>query len=162
MATRLARCLPTESPRGTDVAIYYSGSPAGVRKADMPEGAGRRVSVLLVDDNGDQRDLYELLLASEFDVATASRGLEAIDLAAARHPDVIVVDIDMPGMNGFETCRRLKASPSTQDIPVVMLTGRDYIPDEARLAGAFAVLEKPCPEPRLVDTILAAIGGVTG
>jgi CheY-like chemotaxis protein len=128
----------------------------------MPEGAGRRVSVLFVDDNGDQRDLYELLLASEFDVATAGRGIEAIGLAAARRPDVIVLDIDMPEMNGFETCRRLKSIPSTRSIPVVMLTGGHYIPDEARLAGAFAVLQKPCPEARLVDTILAAIGGMSG
>jgi CheY-like chemotaxis protein len=128
----------------------------------MPEGADRRISVLLVDDNGDQRDLYELLLASEFEVATAGRGLEAIGRAAVSHPDVIVLDIQMPDMNGFETCRRLKSSPSTKGIPVVMLTGGDYIPDEARLAGAFAVLQKPCPESRLVDTILAAIGGVSG
>jgi two-component system cell cycle response regulator len=128
----------------------------------MPEGAGRRVFVLIVDDNGDQRDMYELLLASEFDVATAGRGLEAIGLAATRRPDAIVLDIEMPDMNGFETCRRLKSNPSTRHIPVIMLTGGHYIPDEARLVGAFAVLEKPCPEARLVDAIFAAIGGVRG
>jgi CheY-like chemotaxis protein len=124
----------------------------------MFDGLGRRASVLLVDDCGDQRDLYQLLLASEFEVATASRGAEAITVAAKARPDVIVLDIEMPEMNGFETCRRLKAAPETQAIPIVMLTARDYIPDEARLAGAFAVLEKPCPEGRLVQTILAAIG----
>jgi CheY-like chemotaxis protein len=65
-------------------------------------------------------------------------------------------------MNGFETCRRLKENPSTHSIPVIMLTGCDYIPDEARLVGAFAVLEKPCPERRLVQTILEAAATVAG
>jgi len=62
-------------------------------------------------------------------------------------------------MNGFETCRRLKADPSTPSIPVIMLTGCDYIPDEALRVGAFAVLDKPCPEGRLVQTIVAAAAG---
>lgn len=128
----------------------------------MFDPAGRRVSVLLVDDCGDQRDLYELLLVSEFHVISASRGAEALSLAARQRPDVIVLDIEMPEMNGFETCRRLKADPATRSIPVIMLTGCDYIPDEARLVGAFAVLEKPCPESRLVRTIVAAAVGVSG
>ncbi len=120
----------------------------------------KRVSVLLVDDCGDQRDLYELLLASEYDVLTAARGAEALVLAALRQPDVIVLDIEMPEMNGFETCRRLKADPSTRSIPVIMLTGSDYIPDEVRLAGAFAVLDKPCPDRTLVETIASAVTGI--
>ncbi len=123
---------------------------------------GCRVSVLLVDDCGDQRDLYGLLLASEFEVVTAARGAEAIVLAAMHRPDVIVLDIEMPEMNGFETCRRLKQDPATCAIPVIMLTGCDYILDEARLVGAFAVLDKPCPDRRLVETIVAAVQGAVG
>ena len=123
----------------------------------MDVASGPRVSVLLVDDCGDQRDLYELLLGSEFDVAVASRGPQALALAAEERPDVIVLDIEMPEMNGFETCRRLKDDPSTRGIPVIMLTGCDYVPDEARFVGAFAVLEKPCPERQLVKTIVAAV-----
>ncbi|HZP49261.1 MAG TPA: response regulator [Vicinamibacterales bacterium] len=125
----------------------------------MHEAAGR-VSVLLVDDCGDQRDLYELLLAPEYRVFTAARGSEALVLAAVRQPDVIVLDIEMPEMNGFETCRRLKNDPATRAIPVIMLTAGDYIPDEARVAGAFAVLEKPCPERKLVETIETAVTGI--
>ena len=128
----------------------------------MHEVPGRRLSILLVDDCGDQRDLYKLLLQAEFDVISASRGAEALGLAWLRQPDVIVLDIQMPGMNGFETCRRLKENPSTRPIPVIMLTGGDYIPDEALLAGAFAVLDKPCPERRLVRTIVAAAAGAAG
>ena len=125
----------------------------------MHEVPGRRLSILLVDDCGDQRDLYQLLLQSDFDVIAASRGAEALALAAMRQPDVVVLDIEMPDMNGFETCRRLKDDPSTRHIPVIMLTGCDYIPDEALLVGAFAVLDKPCPERRLVQTIVSAARG---
>ncbi|HZT76440.1 MAG TPA: response regulator [Vicinamibacterales bacterium] len=126
----------------------------------MNEAPGRRVSVLLVDDCDDQRDLYELLLASEFTVISAGRGAAALALAERWRPDVIVLDIEMPDMNGFETCRRLKDGASTRAIPVIMLTGCDYIPDEARLAGASLVLAKPCPERRLVEAIVAAASGV--
>lgn len=126
----------------------------------MIDPARNRVSVLLVDDCGDQRDLYELLLASEYDVLTAARGAQALVIAAKRQPDVIVLDIEMPEMNGFETCRRLKADPSTRSIPVIMLTGSDYIPDEVRLAGAFAVLDKPCPDRTLVEAIASAVTGI--
>lgn len=128
----------------------------------MTDGEDRRPSVLLVDDCGDQRDLYELLLASEFDVWCASRGQEAIVVAAVRRPHVIVLDVQMPDMDGFETCRRLKRNRDTAAIPVIMLTGSDYIPDEARFAGAFLVLEKPCPEPKLVAAIASAIAGQAG
>lgn len=126
----------------------------------MHDAAGGRVSVLIVDDCGDQRDLYALLLASEYDVLSASRGAEALAFAAARRPDVIILDIEMPEMNGFETCRRLKGDPSTRDIPVIMLTGSAYILDEARLAGAFVVLEKPCPDRTLVEAIASAVTGI--
>ena len=125
----------------------------------MNETGQRRPEILLIDDCGDQRDLYELLLESEFDVVGASGGVQGLALAVARRPDVIVLDIDMPGMDGFETCRRLKADPSTASIPIVMLTGSDYLPAETLLAGVFAVLEKPCPDRKLVDTIVAAIIG---
>ena len=125
----------------------------------MNETGQRRPEVLLIDDCGDQRDLYELLLESEFDVVGAAGGVQGLALAAARRPDVIVLDIEMPGMDGIETCRRLKADPSTASIPVVMLTGSDYLPAETLLAGVFAVLEKPCPDRKLVDTIVAAIIG---
>ena len=125
----------------------------------MNETGQRRPEILLIDDCGDQRDLYELLLESEFDVVGAAGGVQGLALAAARRPDVIVLDIEMPGMDGIETCRRLKADPSTASIPVVMLTGSDYLPAETQLAGVFAVLEKPCPDRKLVDTIVAAIIG---
>ena len=118
-----------------------------------------RPRVLLVDDCGDQRDLYELLLAAEADTAVAGRGSEAIAVAVAQHPDVIVLDIEMPGLDGFATCRLLKTNPATASIPVILLTGADYLDAEAQLAGAYAILRKPCPERLLLDAIASAIGG---
>jgi CheY-like chemotaxis protein len=123
----------------------------------MLQPAGERPLVLLVDDCGEVRDLYEMVLTTEFNVVVASRGEEAIALAVARQPQIIVLDIEMPGIDGLEVCRQLKRNPSTARIPVVMLTGSNYIRDDTVIAGAFGVLDKPCPEHRLVDTILTAL-----
>jgi CheY-like chemotaxis protein len=121
----------------------------------------RRLSVLLVDDCAEQRDLYEFVLAPDFDIRTASRGAEAIALAQAQPPDVIVLDISMPEMSGLETCRRLKANRATATIPVIMLTGLDHALNQGLLAGAFTVLEKPCPDRKLIEAIATAVGCAT-
>lgn len=117
----------------------------------------RRLSVLLVDDCSEQRDLYEIVLANEFHILTASRGAEAIAVAQIYQPDVIVLDIDMPEMDGFETCRRLKSDPSTARIPVLMLTGHDYGHNPGLAVGALAVLEKPCTDRDLTEAIGVAV-----
>jgi CheY-like chemotaxis protein len=114
--------------------------------------------VLCVDDCVAQRDLYELMLADDFEIASANRGRDALAIAAERQPDVIVLDMQMPEMNGIEVCRRLKGRADTADIPVVMLTGVPHdITAEALAAGAAAVLTKPCPIDTLVENMLGAI-----
>ena len=114
--------------------------------------------MLFVDDSDEQRKLYAAMLAPVAIVGTVSRGEEALKLATADPPDVIVLDVMMPGMDGWETCQRLKADPVTAGIPIVMLTSLDGVdvPARAREAGAIAVLMKPCPVERLVLTIKAA------
>jgi CheY-like chemotaxis protein len=121
-----------------------------------PDTAVRRVCVLLVDDCPEQRDLYEVVLTQDFKVLSTSRGEFAIDIVHRERPDVVVLDIDMPGIDGFETCRRLKANPSTASLPVIMLTGNDHSQNEGLAVGAFVVLQKPCPAPTLNDAIAAA------
>jgi CheY-like chemotaxis protein/ribosomal protein L37AE/L43A len=113
--------------------------------------------VLLVDDSDEQRTFYATLLQPSAVVMTASRGEDALALACADPPDVIILDVMMPGMNGWETCERLKGEPITANIPIVMLTSLDGVdvPARARQAGANAVLMKPCPEERLLLTISA-------
>ena len=125
--------------------------PAPSREAALPR-------VLLVDDSDEHRNLYATMLAGTATVGTASRGDDALALACADPPDVIILDVMMPGMDGWETCRRLKADPVTAGIPIVMLTSLDGVdvPARARQAGAIAVLMKPCPVERLVLTINAA------
>jgi CheY-like chemotaxis protein len=127
-----------------------------------PDGVGDKVHVrprvLLVDDSDEQRRLYAAMLRSTATVMTAARGEHALSLAGADPPDVIVLDVMMPGMDGWETCERLKSDSTTAGIPIVMLTSLDDVdvPARARQAGAIAVLMKPCPAERLVLTINAA------
>lgn len=120
----------------------------------------RRPTILLVDDCVAERDLYETVLASEFDVVTASRGLDALALAAIVRPDVVVLDVMMPGLNGWETCSLLKADAVTAGTPVVMLTGADdrNLVERARAVGAVGLETKPCPAERLVNRIRSAMG----
>jgi two-component system cell cycle response regulator len=102
--------------------------------------------VLVVDDLEPNVKLLEAKLRAEyFDVLGAYSGQEAITLAAQEKPDIILLDVMMPGMDGFETCRRLKSDPETMHIPVVMVTALDQQADRiAGLeAGADDFLTKP-------------------
>ena len=123
------------------------------------EPSPTRPAVLLVDDSTEQRDLYQLMLGQDFETLSASSGRQALMLAEDYQPSVVVLDICMPEMDGFEVCRRLKSDPLTEGIPVIILTGiEDHVRPKAFLAGAFAVLTKPCSQEKLTETISAAIG----
>jgi CheY-like chemotaxis protein len=120
------------------------------------DAARKRPLVLLVDDNVQQREMYEVALEPDFDIVTAGRGADAIVLARERDPDAIVLDVRMPGMSGVAVCEHLKSDPATERIPVIMLTGADdeRVRRECIEAGAFLILGKPCPH----DSLLQAIG----
>jgi CheY-like chemotaxis protein len=139
------------SPIGAAAFEAAATAAAGARPHETPR-------VLLVDDSDEQRALYAAMLKPNATVVTASRGEHALALACADPPDVIVLDVLMPGMDGWETCERLKSESTTADIPIIMLTSLDGVdvPARARAAGAIAVLMKPCPPERLVLTINAA------
>jgi len=115
--------------------------------------------LLLVDDYAPERDLYEIALEPHFHVLTASNGPEGVATAIAERPQVIVLDVLMPGMDGWETCTRIKSHPVTADIPVILLTGSDEhnLSRHAIAVGAAAILTKPCPGDRLVDRIRAVL-----
>lgn len=115
--------------------------------------------VLLVDDEADQRDLYRQYLEYQgFRVELAESGFEAVEKALALHPDVVVMDLAMPALDGFEATRRLKLLKSTGSIPVVALTAHGELPREwAADAGCDAFLSKPAFPQELEGAILAAL-----
>jgi len=112
--------------------------------------------VLVVDDYADAREMYsEYLQFSGFDVVQAANGMEALERAVADHPDIILMDLSLPVMDGWEATRRLKADDRTANIPVVALTGHALagISEGALRAGCDAFVTKPCLPEDLVREI---------
>jgi CheY-like chemotaxis protein len=112
----------------------------------LPASTAAR-TVLVVDDFDDTRELYAgALTDAGFAVEEATNGQEALDRAESAHPAIIVMDLSMPVIDGWEATRRLKANPATADIIVIALTGHSTSAGmaKAREAGADAVLTKPC------------------
>lgn len=111
--------------------------------------------VLLVDDYESNRDLYtEFLRFSRFRVKTACNGQEALERAIELRPDAIVMDLDLPLVDGREATRRLKHHQRTRAIPIIVLTGYtdDGAQESARAAGCDGFLLKPCLS-ELVDEL---------
>src|ERR1700677_1367070 len=102
--------------------------------------------ILVVDDiEANVRLLQAKLSAEYYDVLTASDGVTALAIAAEERPDLVLLDVMMPGMDGFEVCRRLKEDPATRHIPVVLVTALDGRADRITglEAGADEFLTKP-------------------
>jgi CheY-like chemotaxis protein len=117
--------------------------------------------VLVVDDFSDAREMYgEYLRFCGYRVAEAQNGVEAIDQAISLKPDVILMDLSMPIVDGWEATRRLKADKRTKDIPVVALTGHAMSgqADGAKGAGCDIVVTKPCLPQELVKQIRRLVG----
>ena len=112
--------------------------------------------ILVVDDYQDAREMYaEYLQFSGFRVAEAKNGNEAVDQAFALKPDLILMDLSLPGMDGWEATRRLKADDTTKHIPIVALTGHALAgaSEGARKAGCDAFVTKPCLPDDLVREV---------
>jgi CheY-like chemotaxis protein len=103
--------------------------------------------ILVVEDNTESRELLALILnRSGYDITEAATGLDAIDQVHATRPDLIIMDLGLPGMTGDEVTARLKADASTRGIPVIVNTGfhRDsLLVARAIAAGAAIILHKP-------------------
>lgn len=118
--------------------------------------------VLVVDDYADAREMYaEYLEFSGYRTAQAKNGLEALDQAFALTPDVILMDLSLPVMDGWEATRRLKNDVRTKDIPVVALTGHalEGHSESAKEAGCDAFLAKPCLPDDLVAQVKKILQG---
>jgi DNA-binding response OmpR family regulator len=116
--------------------------------------------VLLVEDHQDVRDMYaDYLKFSGFSVIAASNGAEGVDAARSEHPDLILMDATMPGIDGWEATRLLKADAATRDIPILMLTAHVFseYQTRARDVGADGFIAKPCLPDELVREITVAL-----
>ena len=117
--------------------------------------------VLVVDDFEDNRAMYaEFLSCSGYRVEQASNGQEAVEITLRMKPDVVVMDLSLPVMDGWEAIRRLKADEGTRTIPIVALTGHALaIHSRGALeAGCDAFLTKPCLPDKLVEKVQELIG----
>ena len=126
-----------------------SVAPAGNSSATGRE----RPLVLLVEDQADLRQLYaEQLTLSGFDVIQAANGADAIADTTTHGPDVVLMDLSLPGIDGWEATRRLKADAHTAHIPIVALTAYDGAGElqRATSAGCDWFVPKPCPPDALV------------
>ena len=91
-----------------------------------PEATGYQARILIVDDERPNRQLLEVMLKPEgFHLLTATNGEEALAAVAQHPPDLILLDVMMPGMNGYQVAAKIKANPDTRNIPVIMLTALD-------------------------------------
>ncbi|CNC57752.1 diguanylate cyclase [Yersinia intermedia] len=101
--------------------------------------------ILIVDDHPINIQMLYQAFSSDYHVCMATNGKQALDVCISQHPDLILLDIEMPGMNGFEVCAKLKASPDTQDIPVIFVTAHIDEETETRCfsEGAVDFISKP-------------------
>jgi CheY-like chemotaxis protein len=132
------------------------------RSLEAPKDSAPGDSILVVDDNLDYLPLIRTVLECEgYRVRTASDAQEALEILSLFYPRLILMDIELPGMNGLELTRRLKGSPNTRDITIVAFTGWDTpeVEQRALKAGCEGYIAKPIDTPillRLVAEYLAA------
>jgi CheY-like chemotaxis protein len=136
--------------------------------ADQPQGSGTRTkfrqkTVLVVDDHEDNRELFATMLRDEgIVVTTASDGVDALDLAAREKPDVILMDLAMPRMDGIEAIAALRREEHGRAAFIIVVSASCDRASRTRAeeAGADAFLQKPCSPRALLDAVNEAFGSI--
>jgi CheY-like chemotaxis protein len=139
------------------------GAQAGARAADdqgVKQADHRSLRVLVVDDEQDVRNLVAAhLKRGGHTVLLAKDATEALAIAIEEHPDLAIVDIMMPGMDGYELTEKLREAPATEELPIIVLTARAGGADRAHAfrVGADAYVQKPFELQRLTDEIASVM-----
>jgi CheY-like chemotaxis protein len=118
------------------------------------------MKVLIVDDTNTLRSLVQIyLIARGWEFVEAQDGAEGLEKARALRPDVVISDVKMPVMDGFELCAAIRSDPELRKIPVVLLTmlGDDASRQRGKLVGASAFLTKPISPEKLREAVHAAV-----
>jgi two-component system, cell cycle response regulator DivK len=137
-------------------------TPAKKKPAAGTTADDKAPLILVIDDFADNRDMYARFLEfSGFRVATGSDGQEALDKAFELGPDLIVMDLSLPGLDGWEATRRLKGDSRTKRTPVVAVTGHAFTGSQksAQDAGCDGYISKPCLPADLVTEIRRVLAG---
>jgi len=117
---------------------------------------GVRPDILVVDDYVDALDVWAIMLGTAgFNVRTAATGRQALDAVKAQIPDLIVMDLLLPGISGLDVARELQSRDATRQVPLIAVTGCSSESELAlaRQSGFTSILRKPCEPPALVDEI---------
>lgn len=145
--------MPSENTPAPEKAV---AEKTEAPKAAPPPAAAQEITILVVDDLADMRSLLGLTLnRNGWQVIEASDGAEAVELARSKKPSLILMDYDMPAMNGLEACKKITTEDDTKNIPVVIYTGHSgfNMQEDVLAAGARVFLLKPIPPRQLRDTI---------
>jgi PAS domain S-box-containing protein len=147
------RWLPGTVSRETGAFPIQTGLLPSAR----PATRGNRPRVVLADDNTDMRDYVRRLLSNDYEVIAVADGAEALRVTAARKPDLVITDVMMPRLDGFELLKALRENPGTAPIPVIMLSARAG--EEARVEGLQAGADDYLTKPFSARELLARVGG---
>jgi two-component system, cell cycle response regulator DivK len=159
--------MATPSRKKTRRVAPKAKTPARPATADKKPArpAARRPLVLVVDDFTGARDVYSRLLkASGFEVEVAASGEEAIEKAVAAQPDLVLMDLVMPGVDGWEAIRRLRLNDRTRDSRILIITGttNSEAAQTAKRAGCDAFLLKPVLPETLIEVVRGVLAKRTG
>ena len=136
------------------------GSPAEAAPVELKESAFDRPKVLCIDDDQLLLALIrETLKSNGFEVITATDGPSGVDIAKKTHPDVILVDVLMPRVSGFEVCRRLRADPGLKATPIIILTAitDPGLKEKGLEAGASLAMPKPHDPMQVISIVEKAL-----
>ncbi len=144
---------------GTTVTVRFPAVGALGADAEPPASGGHAtLRILIVEDNDDSREMLRTILELwNHDVREAADGPSAVEIANEFGPDVALIDVGLPGLDGYEVCRRLRASPGARTPRLIALTGYGQAQDveRARAAGFDAHLVKPVPPDHLMELLAA-------